>query len=309
MSNEAFTWALRDAPGVPAHAVAVLFGLANHADPRGRGAYPSQPTLAGYARKKVRQVRRDIEALEELGLIRRGNQAYVAFLPPDKRPVVWDLAMERIAELTALETGGHQRPGGRGRPAVDDRAVVEDRPVVQDPPILEGCTSEDCDRSCMTGGSCTTARSSEAERPVVYDRQTTLEPPTPTPVESGSDSASAKPAPRKRGTRIPDDFHINESMTDWGRSEFPEFRGAAAETAKFIDYWRALPGQKGVKLDWEATWRNWIRRAAEGGSGGYGNRPAPRGPRPDDLGTPDHLQRFLARAEALEELHGGGAAA
>lgn len=28
----------------------------------------------------------------------------------------------------------------------------------------------------------------------------------------------------------------------------------------FRDYWKAQPGQKGVKADWEATWRNWCRR-------------------------------------------------
>jgi hypothetical protein len=28
----------------------------------------------------------------------------------------------------------------------------------------------------------------------------------------------------------------------------------------FADYWRAKPGKDGVKSDWLATWRNWIRR-------------------------------------------------
>jgi hypothetical protein len=28
----------------------------------------------------------------------------------------------------------------------------------------------------------------------------------------------------------------------------------------FKDHWAAQPGQKGVKLDWFATWRNWVRR-------------------------------------------------
>jgi hypothetical protein len=28
----------------------------------------------------------------------------------------------------------------------------------------------------------------------------------------------------------------------------------------FRDYWKAQPGLKGVKADWEATWRNWCRR-------------------------------------------------
>jgi hypothetical protein len=34
---------------------------------------------------------------------------------------------------------------------------------------------------------------------------------------------------------------------------------ATAELAKFRDYWIAQPGVKGRKLDWEATWRNWLR--------------------------------------------------
>lgn len=29
----------------------------------------------------------------------------------------------------------------------------------------------------------------------------------------------------------------------------------------FRDYWVAIPGQKGVKVDWFATWRNWVRGA------------------------------------------------
>lgn len=33
------------------------------------------------------------------------------------------------------------------------------------------------------------------------------------------------------------------------------------ELSKFKDYWPAQPGQRGVKVDWDATWRNWIRTA------------------------------------------------
>ena len=31
----------------------------------------------------------------------------------------------------------------------------------------------------------------------------------------------------------------------------------------FRDYWIAQPGSKGVKLDWFATWRNWVKRQKE----------------------------------------------
>ena len=33
------------------------------------------------------------------------------------------------------------------------------------------------------------------------------------------------------------------------------------EHRKFADYWIAQPGAKGRKVDWNATWRNWIRNA------------------------------------------------
>lgn len=75
---------------------------------------------------------------------------------------------------------------------------------------------------------------------------------------------SARPAP-KRGTRIPDDFaqtRVTPEMVSWARKEFPHVDGRT-ETEAFVDHFRAAPGQKGVKADWEATWRNWIRRAAQ----------------------------------------------
>lgn len=34
-----------------------------------------------------------------------------------------------------------------------------------------------------------------------------------------------------------------------------------SETKCFVDYWRARPGAGGTKLDWVATWRNWMRKA------------------------------------------------
>ena len=45
---------------------------------------------------------------------------------------------------------------------------------------------------------------------------------------------------------------------------------------KFLDYWIAIPGQRGVKLNWKATWRNWVRSATERGAFTNGG-PAGRG--------------------------------
>jgi len=41
--------------------------------------------------------------------------------------------------------------------------------------------------------------------------------------------------------------------------------------AKFSDYWKAKPGKAGQKLNWLATWRNWVREErAENGNGAKG---------------------------------------
>jgi len=68
--------------------------------------------------------------------------------------------------------------------------------------------------------------------------------------------------PRKRGTRLPDDFKITPAMVAWARENVPHVDGRA-ETERFTDYWHAKAGRDACKLDWEATWRNWMRRAAE----------------------------------------------
>jgi hypothetical protein len=130
MSVEATSWALSEAPDVPPQCVAVLLGLANHAHANGRGAFPSQERLAWYARKSVRSVRRDLAELEGLGLIRRGNQAYVAFLPTDRRPVVWDLATGQRRELLAVLDDAAEPQSGRSAAVpepVDNRGDVRVR--------------------------------------------------------------------------------------------------------------------------------------------------------------------------------------
>lgn len=35
---------------------------------------------------------------------------------------------------------------------------------------------------------------------------------------------------------------------------------ARVEAERFVDYWISEPGAKGRKVNWRATWRNWIRR-------------------------------------------------
>jgi hypothetical protein len=100
------------------------------------------------------------------------------------------------------------------------------------------------------------------------------------------------PPPRKRGTRIPGDFTVTPDMVTWARSEVPGVDGRA-ETAKFMDYWRAATGRGATKLDWTATWRNWMRRAAE--------QQPPRGRHVRSGQTEDLFDRAYQRAQARED--------
>lgn len=87
-------WAVEFAPPMPAQLVATLTGLAYHADTKGRGAFPSLARLAAYTCKSERSVRRDLRDLEDLKLIRQGDQSKASHITADKRPTVYDLAVE-----------------------------------------------------------------------------------------------------------------------------------------------------------------------------------------------------------------------
>ena len=62
----------------------------------------------------------------------------------------------------------------------------------------------------------------------------------------------------KRGSRLPQDWFLTKAMGDWATQERPDL-DARQVAEQFKDYWVAQAGQKGVKLDWDATWRNWVR--------------------------------------------------
>ena len=64
---------------------------------------------------------------------------------------------------------------------------------------------------------------------------------------------------RKRATRLTSSWQPDPDLRAWAATETPHVN-PVAETQRFIDYWIAQPGQKGVKVDWPATWRNWMRR-------------------------------------------------
>lgn len=89
--------------------------------------------------------------------------------------------------------------------------------------------------------------------------------PDPTrPVVTNVTTEGATPSPRPRATRLPDGWIPTPELRAAMASECPDV-DLALEHRKFTDHWKSQPGTKGTKLDWDATWRNWIRRSSKNG--------------------------------------------
>lgn len=82
--------------------------------------------------------------------------------------------------------------------------------------------------------------------------------------------ASQKPEPdveakastsraRKRASRLPADWVLPSDWGLWALDQGFDEGIIRREADKFKDYWIAASGQKATKLDWFATWRNWLR--------------------------------------------------
>ena len=70
------------------------------------------------------------------------------------------------------------------------------------------------------------------------------------------------------GTRLPTDWVLSQDLGDWALAEGLTRERIRQEADKFRDYWISKPGSAGRKADWPATWRNWIRKATTGETGG-----------------------------------------
>ena len=99
----------------------------------------------------------------------------------------------------------------------------------------------------------------------------------PSPYSTINNPPSLTPSPVKRAQRA---ARLSE---DWKPKEF---EAENVELEKFRDWARSAPGQKGVKADWDATWRNWMRRVRE-----QGNVTAftPKAKERDLRNVPDHV--------------------
>lgn len=72
--------------------------------------------------------------------------------------------------------------------------------------------------------------------------------------------------PPTRGSRLPTDWVLPDDWRDWAcRVHRLSPQRAVQISLSFRDHWWAKAGADACKVDWQATWRNWVRRETERG--------------------------------------------
>lgn len=95
--------------------------------------------------------------------------------------------------------------------------------------------------------------------PAVTQRQ-----PTENPDETDKSREDKSRKEREpRATRLADSWTLPEDWKAFCVSERPDL-DPDFTAKRFADYWHGKPGKDGRKLDWLATWRNWVRGERQG---------------------------------------------
>jgi hypothetical protein len=257
---------------MPPQLLGTLFGLADHADKKGEGAYPSVRTLAAYACKSERSVQRDLKELLKLGLIRAGDQKAAAHIPAERRPYVYDLVMEltvpggragddAVTSASRVTLASSRARGGRKAAAHAKGGVTPtsggDAHVTGDADVTSGVTptSEWGDAHVATGVTPTSPKPS-------------FEPPTNRPMnQEGVQTVTTHlttVADRDAfGALSPidiDGWTLNDGLRRWAVSTFGTGIDPDYEAAQFVSHFRST-GQS--RRNWNDEYQKWVRRSAK----------------------------------------------
>lgn len=132
----------------------------------------------------------------------------------------------------------------------------------------------------------------ESLTPAVAETQTVAADAAPATANTSKPSRRTRAA---RGTRLPDGWQPDQALAEWTRTNAPAAANAL-EVERFRDYWQSIPGQRAIRVNWAATWRNWARKCQE-----QHTQPA-RGQAPRST-TSDRVNGWLALAESLDPNH------
>jgi hypothetical protein len=81
-------------------------------------------------------------------------------------------------------------------------------------------------------------------------------------VGEGNGAHAPSSPPKTKASRIPENWTPSPDLIAYAERELPNV-DAAKLAESFRDYWTAAAGEKARKLDWDATWRTWVRRSGD----------------------------------------------
>lgn len=242
MSIRVMSWVWEESPA-SGSALLLLLAIADHAADDGANAYPSIKALMKKTRMSRSSVFRALKELVEYGWLE--IQSHGVGRDTSHYRIIMDLR------------GGASSGVILTPPEVSDR---DPRGVNLTPHPSQNDTSEVSDRHGR-------GVSSDTSEVSLLTPRTVLEPSVN--LEERSAQAQTPPprvprSPRRIGSRIPPDFKVTPQMREWFHDNIGNNVNGKMETEKFRNYWSAKTGQGATKLDWEATWRNWMLKASEG---------------------------------------------
>lgn len=253
----------------------VMLGIANHEGDG--GAWPTIRTLARYANVDPRNVQRAIReqvAAGELEEVQRpGRSSMYRVLVACPPECSGGPAHRMAANVTALSARAWAHRVGT--PDVHATGYAENTPdefvtpgasVTPDesvtPPLTP--TPPHPRRQRHPGGD---AGATQTINEPTGNRPSTLDAPQQA-ADAGEEADDEQPKQatrRARGTRLPAGWIPPEDARLSMRAQYPGLPDEwwRREHDKFTNHFVSASGRYGVKLDWTATWRNWIHTAAE----------------------------------------------
>jgi len=139
------------------------------------------------------------------------------------------------------------------------------------------------------GGNATAAAKQNPSNATSNDQAKPHQPITDNHSEEAKYASSS--GARKRACRLDPNWWPTTENVEYALAKGLSLDRINLEAEKFRNHWTAKSGQNATKLDWDATWKNWILRSMEGSNG----RPNGRAETLVERG-----QRLAGQARAVE---------
>lgn len=308
---------------VPIRARWTFAGLWTFADDDGRAradarlikayVYPLDDDLT------ARDVEADLEALEQVGCIRRyeaGGKRYLCMPGWSDHQKISHPAKSKIPPPPESSGNPPEPSGSFSGPGTGPFQAAGASPNGSDGTrtALNGATSQQQQipaagqgQTDITAGQGTSPQSSVNPPETLQSPPETLRPEVEREREEereedlkagGTHSAPPRSGGPKRGTRLPEDWEPDRDLKQWTLDEGMTADQARHTVEDFRDYWCSKTGRDATKTDWSRTWKRWVREELRRGTrrSGQAGRPTSASERSAAV-LDDYRQRLAANRQ------------